>query len=218
MSVFTSIAYGVKGIEWFWGRLMFDTEKPVMNQCGRDVAAINAELTVLGPHLMGLESVDVFHTEPLPRDTHAVPEDYWFTLAESWYPGLCVGVFRSADDADMNDYLLVANTNYSHEKLAVLQFTRPVAAVERLDKRTGEWIAVPLNPGVTEQNRALVRVNLFFQMYSQRTGGDVIDHMQHLEQDWFGGRSGNQFAEVMLAAGDGELVRVIPELGRDSVR
>ncbi len=217
-SVFTSLAYGVKGIEWFWGSLMFEPDHPVLNECGRDVAAINRDLTALGPELMRLRSVAVYHTEPLPRDTEAVPAGYWITLAESGYPGLCMGVFRAEDEADANDYLFVTNTNYLDEKLAVLQFSRPVATVERFDPAARAWTPLVLGPGVTEANRPLVRVNLYFQAGSQQTGGGVIDHLDFLEKDWFGGRTGNQFTEIMLTPGNGALLRVAPNLDPNAVR
>jgi hypothetical protein len=217
-SVFTSLAYGVKGIEWFYGVLMFDKERPVLNECGRDVAAINRDLKALGPELMRLRSVAVYHTEPLPRDTEEVPQNFWIQLAESWYPGLCMGVFKAKDKEDINDYLIVTNTNYNHEKLAVLQFTRPIGAVEWFDTASRRWKPLVIGPAVTEANRPLVRNNLYYQKGSQRTYGGVINHLDQLEKDWFGGRTGNQFTEIMLAPGNGALLRIVPNLDPKSVR
>ena len=45
-SVYSALAYGVKGIEWFGSGWMAQ-----YNQCLKDVAAINSELKVLGPTL-----------------------------------------------------------------------------------------------------------------------------------------------------------------------
>ncbi|HOX40492.1 MAG TPA: sialidase family protein [Candidatus Brocadiia bacterium] len=76
-SVFVALAYGVKGIQWFVDELMFE-RKPdgqiILTRSGEDVKAINADLRVLGPTLVQLSSVGVFHTEPLPQLSVPVPE------------------------------------------------------------------------------------------------------------------------------------------------
>ncbi len=149
-SVFTSLAYGVKGIEWFTSSLMFERGTNTFNQCGRDVEKINAELKHMGPVLINLRSVDVFHTQPLLRDTREAPRDHWVQV-EGEEGGLVMGVFK--DDNGL-DYGLVANRNYHHEQQVVMYFEPPspysthntinplVESAEILNKKTGEWIKI----------------------------------------------------------------------------
>lgn len=152
-SVYTSLAYGVEGIEWFTAGYMFDFGTSKLNACGRDVAALNAELKRLGPVLVRLRSTDVFHTPPLPAETRALPADYW---VQTETPELVLGVFKDRYD-DAADYLLVANKGIQEKREVVLQFRRPVALVEQLDKQSGKWRALPLTTGGESQ---LVKLTL----------------------------------------------------------
>jgi len=127
-SVYCSLAYGVKGIQW-WAWRNFN----------RDAGAINAELKRLGPVLVELRSVDVFHTAPVPDATRAIPKGYW---VQSPTRQLVVGLFQ---DEHESDFLIVANRDYKQPQDAVLRFTRPVAAVKEMDKRTGRWVALDLS-------------------------------------------------------------------------
>jgi len=220
-SVYTALAYGVKGIQWFgWGEACSWEPKGEgrwgLKPAGEDVAAINAELQALGPTLMGLESVDVFHTEPLPRGAKRLPDTHWVHMAESGYPHLVMGMFR---DGEGLDYILLANGNFMYEKLAALNFQEPVLAVERLDKKTGAWVPLTIGTeGIGKEHHKLVNRNFYFQMYSQRSGGSLTRDMGAIVRHWQNGGGRNQFTEIMLAAGDGELLRVTRDLGPKTVR
>ena len=131
-SVYTSLAYGVKGIQWFVYSLIFGPGAE-LTRSGQDIAKINAELQVLGPTLMQLHSVDVFHTAPLPRDTRPLPPDYWVQCTgRDWV----LGVLKDTAGAD---YLLVANRDWQRGRSALLQFPRGVRAVQSMAKRSGRW-------------------------------------------------------------------------------
>src|SRR6202012_1767514 len=123
-----------------------------LNECGRDVAAINADLKALGPVLMPLHSVDVFHTEPLPRDTRAVPAEHWVHVFSYGYPGLVLGMLK--DDAG-TDYAMVSNTNYEGKQLVAMEIRRkfPVKAVERFDRASKTWVPMPVNNVLSETGR-----------------------------------------------------------------
>ncbi len=143
-SVFTSLAYGAKGVQWFHGGHLWDGTK--LRPCGEDVAVINAELAHIGPEVVRLHSVDVFHTPPLPSDTRPLPDYYWVQpKGEDWV----VGLFRDPEDVD---HLLLANRDHTRRRWAVLQFRRPEVRVEKMDKQTGLWAGVP----ATQRNGATV--------------------------------------------------------------
>ncbi len=159
MSIYTRLAYGVKGILWWKGNQLWKDDQ--LTPVGQDAAVIGAEMKVLGPTLVKLRSQEVFHTPPLPRSTRQLPDDYWVQVAgEDWV----LGVFK---DPDNNDYLLLANRDHAKSKWAVLVILRPDVQIDKMDKTTGEWIALPI-----------------------RTRGD------------------DTVAEFIVAAGDGELLRL----------
>lgn len=134
-SVFTSLAYGAKGVQWFHGGHLWDGTK--LRPCGEDVAAINAELARVGPELVRLRSVEVFHTPPLPSDTRPVPDDYWVRpVGADWV----LGVFKDPDDLDC---LLLANRDHTRRRWTILQFQRPKARAERFLKQNGGWVELP---------------------------------------------------------------------------
>ena len=104
-SVYSALAYGVKGIQWLSAGLMV-----AHDQCIKDVAAINAELKVIGPTLMKLRSVDVFHTAPLPTNTRSIPLKHWVHVeGEPTCEGIVMGMFKDEDDMD---YIMFVNRDY----------------------------------------------------------------------------------------------------------
>ena len=144
-TVFTALAYGVKGIQWFKGCHLWDGN--TLRPQGRDVAAINGELKRLGPTLVKLRSVDVLHTPPLPEATRPIPDDYWVRVREKdWV----LGVFT---DPQTNSFLMLANRDHTRPNRAELTIRRPGVRVDRMDKATGQWVHVP---GADEQGRTVV--------------------------------------------------------------
>ncbi len=152
-SVYTSLAYGVRGIQWFSAAQLFKPGSTDLNECGLEVAALNAELEKLGPTLMRLHSVDVFHTQPLPRRTCESQHDHW---AQVLGDELMWGMFK--DEAD-TDYLMVVNRDIRQRRQATVQFQRAgygrkVKEVFRFDRATGRWV------GLSSRVRVLFVVNL----------------------------------------------------------
>jgi len=138
-SVYSSLCYGVKGIQWFTAAIMFEPGTSRLRACALDVAAINAELKQLGPILVGLESVDVFHTPPLPEGTTQLPDDYW---VQTDTPDLVLGMLKDNQD---NDYIMVANRKIDEERQVVLSLPAAVTEVAKFDKNEGKWINLPLS-------------------------------------------------------------------------
>ncbi len=92
-SVYSSVAYGAKGIQWFIARPY------------QEIAALNAELTALGPTLIKLTSRNVFHTSDVPWEGRRLPLSSWYSTDAK---NLLIGEFTRADEPNTS-YLLIAN-------------------------------------------------------------------------------------------------------------
>lgn len=150
-SVYTNLAYGVKIIEWFSSGPMFEPKSLKLSKSGQDVAEINKVLKVMGPELVNLRSVDVYHTPPLPLGTSEAPKEHWIRLiGENNRDGLVYGMFRD-DDSDY-DYVLIANRDYQHSQNVTMRLQSKWLGIapwhkkkgysykiEQLNKTTGEW-------------------------------------------------------------------------------
>ena len=158
-SVYTTLAYGAKGVEWFNAAMMFDTSTGSLTPAGRDAAALNSELKSIGPVLAKLSSLDVYHTPPLAAGTRTAPKEHWIQLTgEEGRPGLVQGMFK--DEAGL-DYMLVVNRDYREQQsvtvrlqskwLGIAPWNKPKVyhyAVEVLDKRSRQWIPVTSSSAV----------------------------------------------------------------------
>jgi len=132
-SVFTALAYGMKGIQWFTTGLVFNQDGS-LTESGKDVQAINASLRMLGPILIRLRSDAVWQTEPLPLAGEPLPAA-GPVATES--PDLVIGSL--VDDADRSRYLLVVNRAVDRAQLADVTLRGLSAGAERLDLHTGRW-------------------------------------------------------------------------------
>jgi hypothetical protein len=135
-SVYTSLAYGAKGVQWFIG------------STAEDVANLNAELTALGPTLISLESKHVFHTSAVPREALRLPASNWyFTNAQD----LVIGEFVNPHEPNAS-YFLIANKSIDHDNDAVLEFRqRVVLAVAEVNRNSVGRTTLPMEraPGAT---------------------------------------------------------------------
>jgi len=177
-SVFTALAYGQKGIQWFVDPLIFDGNR--LTRAGLDVAEINSELAKLGPVLLGLRSVAVNHyrPRPVPDDARLVPLHSWVQTAT---PEILLGLFK---DAEGLDYILAVNQKIDGAQDLALRFNRPLQGVDRLDKRAGAW--VPLHVGDAS---ALDAKPEWAEIFPLR-------------------REGRLAVQFRLEPGDGELLRI----------
>jgi len=120
-SVYTSLAYGSKGVQWFLGTM------------SEDVAILNAELSVLGPTLVKLESRHVFHTSDVPREGQRLPGTSWYSTDS---PKLLIGELARRDEPNAT-YLLVVNKSIDAEADPVIEFRgRTVSAVEEVNRNS----------------------------------------------------------------------------------
>ena len=158
-SVYTSLAYGVTGVEWFQADMIFTAGSGALTPVGRDVAAINKEILPLGRVLGPLISLDVFHTAPFPAGTRSAPKEHWVqTIAEDGRAGFVTGLFR---DSLGRDYVLVANRDYREAQNLVMKlqskwlgiapwYTQKQFkyAIDKLDRATGAWTTLASSSSV----------------------------------------------------------------------
>lgn len=192
-SVYVPLAYGVRGIQWFCGNLIFQNDK--LTPSGKDVAVLNAELKRLGPVLMTLHSTAVYHTtgsklpadisighgEPVPISTMKLPNHHW---VQTVTPHAVLGMFQNDRQ---NDYIVVVNRRIDQAQDVALRFdltAKRVEKVERLDKQAGAWVDVPLF-----EAKAL----------DQRPQWAKLGPFE---------KRGTRAVELNLGAGDGELLKV----------
>jgi hypothetical protein len=158
-SVYTSLAYGVTGIEWFHADMIFAPGAGALTPAGRDVAAINREMLPLGRVLAALRSVDVFHTAPLPAGTRSLPKEHWVqAIPEEGRPGVVLGMFVGDDG---RDYAMVANRDHRDGQTVVMKLQSKwlgIApwytpkqyrySVDRFDRASGEWTSLASSSAV----------------------------------------------------------------------
>ncbi len=158
-SVYTSLAYGVTGIEWFQADMIFTAGTGALTPAGRDVAAINKEILPLGRVLATLTPIDVFHTAPVPAGARSAAKEHWVqTIGEEGRAGFVTGLFR---DAAGVDYVLVANRDYRDAQNLVMklqskwmgiapwyQQKQYKYAIDRFNRQTGAWTTLASSSSV----------------------------------------------------------------------
>ncbi len=215
-SIYTSLVYGVKGILWFTGYLLFDEESSVLNKTGKQVAAINAELKRLAPILIHLRSTGVFHTPPVPRGSRQTTPDNW---VQPLGDNLLMGTFR--DDAK-RDYLIVVNKDWRHERKAVLQFQlfqRKIQSVEMFNKKSGGWSALTVRTHEDDRDHEYI---YNFENIPQRIKDYITYNHEKLDAKnlsffelYHTYPPPYDTVEFILPPGDGELLRVVLEDGEN---
>jgi len=132
-SVYTALAYGVKGIQWFTTGLVFQKDG-ALTESGADIQRINADVNALGPILVRLHSTGVWHTAPIPQGAEALPADGPIATAAQ---DLVIGAF--ADTATRPKYLLVVNRNIEKPRWVVMSLADLVWSVEVFDREARQW-------------------------------------------------------------------------------
>jgi len=151
-SVYTALAYGVKGIQWFTTGLVFK-EGGALTDSGADIRRINAGVNALGPVLVRLRSTDVWHTAPVPDGADALPVDGRVSTASD---DLVIGAL--VDDAEGTEYILVVNKSMEKPEWVVISLNDIATAVELFDREVRQWSVM----GVPDDTRR-ARVEFILQ-------------------------------------------------------
>jgi hypothetical protein len=216
LNIYATLAYGAKGILWFFSPLMFDLKTGELNETGKQVAVINHELKRLGPVLLPLSSTGVFHTSPAPKGSRQTTPDHWVQLAEK---GLMMGTFR---DNEKREYVLTVNKDWKTAHKATLQFRlflQVVESAEMLDRHTGEWKPLTLSEVKdTRDHEKIYNIDNIppeiMQYITYNRKGLPPKELSFFEL-YHTYRPPYQSVSFTLAPGDGELVRVTFKEGQD---
>ncbi len=145
--VFTTLAYGGRGISYFtyWGPEsyggLYRDGKP--SPMVKEVAALNAELSVFGQAVMELDSMGVYHTAPLPYGTQPLPEESPVRIAGNGE--FVLGLFGREPRATA---FMIVNRNHKQPAEAALKVSWTDRTLEELDRKTGKWMTGPaIEPG-----------------------------------------------------------------------
>ncbi len=136
--VFTTMAYGARGISYFlyWGPESYGgiyrdgTPTPMV----KEIAALNAEITQFGPALMELESTAVYHTAPLPYGTQMVPADSPVQFTGSGE--FVLGLFGKNGQTTA---FMVVNRSHKQDAEATVKVSFPGGKLQELNRTTEKW-------------------------------------------------------------------------------
>jgi hypothetical protein len=137
--VFTTMAYGGRGISYFtyWGPPAYNglyVDGKPMPLLG-PVAALNHEIVKLGPALMELDSVGVYHTAPLPYGGEAVPAQAPVQIKSDGE--FVLGLFGKGSRPTA---FMIVSRNYKQETEATVTVAIPGRKLQELDRTTGKWV------------------------------------------------------------------------------
>ncbi len=139
LQVYSTMAYGGRGISYFKYHAPAHQRglyrDGVRSSLALDVAALNKEMGALGPELMKLGSVGIYHTEPIPSGARAVPADCPIQI-QSQAP--CVlGLFT--DRVQPNAFMVV-NRDCSKPARVRLTMARGITGLREFDRKTRKWV------------------------------------------------------------------------------
>lgn len=148
--VYTSLAYGMKGIMWFtywtveaWGN---KGEVGIVDGAGKParlypiVRELNGEMKVLGRTLLGLTSTGVFHTGETPAGCRRLGPDALVSAPVD--VSLVLGFFR---DEKGVDYVMVVNSDHDESVEAPLTFLPHIVSVAEISATDGTERPVSLS-------------------------------------------------------------------------
>jgi hypothetical protein len=146
--VYTTLAYGGKGISYFiyWGsdeqEAMYRNGK--VSPLAKDIAVINSELRNLGPTLMSLNSQGVYHTKPLPDGGEEIPKKSPIKVLSK--SEVVLGLFGTSKKTNT---FIIASRNYKRKQKVEVSIGIYGDTVQELNRKTGKWTSV----GTLRSNR-----------------------------------------------------------------
>ncbi|NIA32084.1 MAG: T9SS type A sorting domain-containing protein [Actinobacteria bacterium] len=133
---YSSLAYGAKGLVWFhWDADWGVTGSPDRDQIYASLKKLNAEIKQIGPIMVKLKTVGVYHSSHVPYGGVPLPANAP-VKSVSANANLVVGLFK--DDADQ-DYVMLMNKNYHDSVTATVTLNRSVQNLKYFNADSGSW-------------------------------------------------------------------------------
>ena len=150
--IYTSIAYGAKGVLYFCYYTPFSREFPkggaIIGRDGRltrhydQARRINAQIKNLGPTLMQLTSTGVVHVRPGDDPAHVLastPIRNLTHMRDDPKPDYLIGAFKHADGRRA---VMLNNYRFAYTAWPTVEFDADPAQVVEVDKGSGEQVPV----------------------------------------------------------------------------
>ena len=144
LQLYSDLAYGAKGLQYFTYSLPHssgeDFKIAILDGNGKPThlyntaKQVNSEIHSLEPTLKKLSSIGVYHTEPLPRGTKSLPENFYIKKATGG--PMVVGYLK---DKSKRPYLLLVNRDYDKELNSTLSVSEKVKGLAEVSK-SGEKV------------------------------------------------------------------------------
>jgi len=136
---YTTLAYGGRGVSYFvyWydkgvGAL-YENAKP--SSMAKEVVVLNEEMEKLGPTLLALDSLAVYHTTPLPYGAQAAPADA--PIRVTGKGEFVFGLFGKKGGPPAA--FMVVNRDYRNAARAEIWIGSAAKAVQEFDRQFGKW-------------------------------------------------------------------------------
>ncbi|MFC1597310.1 hypothetical protein ACFL5Q_05145 [Planctomycetota bacterium] len=151
--VYTSLAYGMKGILYFiyWtpdpaappDRVAIVDSKGKPTKRYPAIRQLNGEMRTLGKLLLGLTSTGVYHTGPIPRGCRRTLGDLPLRLPDD--QPLLIGFFKDPHGAD---YAMIVNRDHGKPQEVRVGLKEHVVGVAEISPQDGSPSTVPITGGL----------------------------------------------------------------------
>ncbi len=136
--VYTSLAYGAKGIIWFhWDSPWGLTGSPDRDALYASIRKLNQEINNIGAIVISLKSKGVYHSGAGSDDLTLPPDGIISSVSGN--ADLVIGYFRDSND---KNYFMLVNKNYNDSVIATITLNGPAVDLQYYDVFTKEWKTV----------------------------------------------------------------------------
>ena len=219
--VYTSLAYGVKGILYFtyWTDAGWEErgEVGIVDSDGKPgplfpvIRQLNGEMRTLGKTLLGLTSTGVYHTGAIPQGCRRLGGDALVQVPQD--VPLVVGFLR---DGAGEQYAFIVNRNHSETATVSARFLPHVKAVRSVDPTTGAGTERALTNGridfeLPPGDGRLLRLETSFRYPRPPRTLQAIDFGFDTDGDQEGWEGFNSLANPLVANGTFRLTFTGPD-------
>ncbi|NOX66688.1 MAG: hypothetical protein GXO85_13095 [Chlorobi bacterium] len=136
--VYTSLAYGAKGIVWFhWDSSWGLTGSPDRDSLYASIQKLNQEINNIGDIIISLNSKGVYHSKTESPELTLPLDGIVRSVSEN--ADLVIGYFKDSND---KDYFILMNKNYNDSTVATITLNGTADGLQYFDVFAKEWKAV----------------------------------------------------------------------------